>query len=67
MQRFGGAAAGAAIGAATGSAGRGAAIGAATGGISDAAVDGGYAYTKNNEGYDRTYSTCMTARGYVVK
>lgn len=64
---LGGAAAGAAIGAATGSAGRGAAIGAATGGIGGAAVGGGYAYTKNKEGYDRAYSACMTARGYVVR
>ena len=64
---LGGAAAGAAIGAATGSAGTGAAIGAAAGGIGGVAVGGGYAYTKNKDGYDRAYSACMTARGYVVR
>jgi hypothetical protein len=64
---LGGAAAGAAIGAATGSAGTGAAIGAAGGGIGGAAVGGGIGYTNNKDGYDRAYSACMTARGYVVR
>ena len=62
-----GAALGAAAGAAVGSAGTGAAIGAAAGGIGGAAVGGGVAYTKNKDGYDRAYSACMTARGYVVR
>jgi outer membrane lipoprotein SlyB len=64
---LGGAAAGAAIGAATGSPGTGAAIGAATGGIGGAAVGGGTSYARSRDGYDRAYSACMTARGYVVR
>ena len=56
-----------AFGAAAGSPGTGAAIGAAAGGIGGAAVGGGVAYTKNQDGYDKAYSACMTARGYVVK
>ncbi len=64
---LGGAAAGAAIGAASGNAGKGAAIGAAAGGIGGAATGGGYSYTKSKDGYDRAFSACMTARGYIVK
>ncbi len=64
---LGGAAAGAVIGAAMGRAGTGAGIGAATGGIGGAAVGRGVAYSKNKDGYDRAYSACMTARGYVVR
>src|SRR3990172_616415 len=61
-----GAGLGAVIGA-LGGAAAGAAIGAAAGGIGGVAVGGGYAYTKNKDGYDRAYSACMTARGYVVR
>src|SRR3990172_1332249 len=46
---------------------KGVGVGAVIGGIGGAAVGGGVAYTKNKDGYDRAYSACMTARGYVVR
>jgi hypothetical protein len=64
---LGGAAAGAAIGAAAGGgsgAGKGAAIGAAAGGVGGAVTGGAMKYSRDRNGYNQAYASCMQARGY---
>jgi hypothetical protein len=66
-----GAGAGAVIGGLAGAA-SGAAIGAATGGnvgesaAVGAAVGGYYKYSKNRDGYNAAFASCMSNRGYTV-
>ncbi len=62
-----GAASGAAIGAATGgNVGESAAVGAAVGGVGGAATGGYYKYSKNRDGYNAAFASCMSNRGYTV-
>jgi hypothetical protein len=67
---LGGAAAGAAIGAAAGGgsgAAEGAAIGAAAGGVGGAVTGGAMKYSRDRNGYNEAYASCMEARGYTVR
>jgi len=67
---LGGAAAGAAIGAATGGgsgAAKGAAIGAAAGGVGGAVTGGAMKYSRDRNGYNQAYASCMQTRGYNVR
>jgi hypothetical protein len=67
---LGGAAAGAALGAATGGgsgAAKGAAIGAAVGGVGGAVTGGAIKYSRDRDGYNQAYASCMEARGYTVR
>jgi hypothetical protein len=67
MGALAGAAIGVVGGAVTGSPGTGAAVGAATGAVGGALSGGGTAYGKSQDGFDRAYAACMSARGYVVR
>lgn len=64
---IGGAAVGVVGGAITGHAGTGAAIGAATGAVGGALSGGASTYGKGQDGFNRAYAACMSARGYVVR
>ena len=67
---LGGAAAGAAIGAATGGgsgAAKGAAIGAAAGGVGGAVTGEAMKYSRDHNGYNQAYASCMQTRGYNVR
>ena len=66
----GGASAGAAIGAAAGGGSgtaTGAAIGAAAGGVGGAVTGGALKYSRDRNGYNQVYASCMEARGYTVR